>query len=61
MNTLGFHRIKVEVTHIPSSQYKVQKVVNVPGINTEVAKENAKMYFIKLGYEVHYTEYLSIM
>lgn len=61
MSVLGFHRIAVWVTHEVTLQYNVQKVINVPGMSTEHAKENAKMYFVRLGYYVNGVEYLSIM
>lgn len=60
MNTIGLHRIAVWVTHETTSQYNVRKIISTSGISTEHARENAKMYFIKLGYKINGTEYLSI-
>lgn len=61
INKYSYHRISVKMSHPPSDQYNVEKVINVHGLNIEHAKENAKMYFIKLGYDVHHINYLSIM
>lgn len=54
------YRISVNVSHNLSGQYNMEHVVIVEGKNKMSATENAKMYFIKLGYEVHNTNYLSV-
>ena len=55
----GHHEVEVFVSHAPTRQKHVKKIIHVPGADEEEAKRNAEREFNrKFGYEIHSSNYV---